>query len=303
MAKPKEMSLAFRLEAVAWNAYVGGLGLLGLERASRWGAAVVPVIAPMTSAWKTAGRNLAMAFPNESEKWRDDVRRGSFAELGRLSGEFAHMRKFLDKYNAGEIEFIGAEKLIAQRGKAAVLFGGHFTNWEVTSLCVAQVDPDCYFTYRPANNPIIDKYIVETRREFGLALQAAKGKEGGMGLLRALAKGKSVGLMNDQKYNAGLSVPLFGYECMTADGPTRLAMKFKCPLIPISGQRLGGTKFRVTVHDPIPLDYEKGDDAAVYEGVARVNQFIEARIREAPEQWFWAHRRWPKDAWAKAGVK
>lgn len=303
MAKPKEMSLAFRLEAVAWNAYVGGLGLLGLERASRWGASVVPAIAPMTSAWKTAGRNLAMAFPNESEKWRDDVRKGCFAELGRLSGEFAHMRKFLDKYNAGEIEFIGSEKLIAQRGKAAVLFGGHFTNWEVTSLCVAQVDPDCYFTYRPANNPIIDKYIVDTRREFGLALQAAKGKEGGMGLLRALMKGKSVGLMNDQKYNAGVAAPLFGYDCMTADGPTRLALKFKCPLIPISGRRLGGTKFRVTVHDPIPLDYDKGDDAAVFDGVVRVNQFIEDRIREAPEQWFWAHRRWPKDAWAKAGVK
>jgi KDO2-lipid IV(A) lauroyltransferase len=302
MAKSKPLNLGFRLEALAWNAYVGGLGALGLERASRWGAAVVPAIAPMTSAWTTAMRNLRMAFPNESEAWRARVRRGSFAELGRLSGEFAHMRRFLDKYNAGEIEFIGAEKLTAQRGKAAVLFGGHFTNWEVTSLCVAQVDPDCYFTYRPANNPLIDKYIVDTRREFGLALQAAKGKEGGMGLLRALAKGKSVGLMNDQKYNAGVAAPLFGYDCMTADGPTRLALRFKAPLIPISGRRLGGTKFRVTVHDPIPLDYEAEGDAPVIEGVTRVNKFIEGLIREAPEQWFWAHRRWPKDAWAKAGV-
>lgn len=302
MAKPKELNLGFRLEAMAWNAYVGALGALGLERASRWGAALVPAIAPMTSAWKTAGRNLAMAFPNESQAWRNEVRKGSFAELGRLSGEFAHMRKFLDKYNAGEIEFIGAEKLIAQRGKAAVLIGGHFTNWEVTSLCVAQVDPDCYFTYRPANNPLIDQYIVETRREFGLALQAAKGKEGGMGLLRALKQGKSVGLMNDQKYNAGVAAPLFGYDCMTADGPTRLALRFNAPLIPISGRRLKGTHFRVTVHDPIPLDYQSEGEAPVIDGVKRVNQFIEARIREAPEQWFWAHRRWPKEAWAKAKV-
>lgn len=302
MAKPKALNFGFRLEAMAWSAYVGALGALGLERASRWGAALVPAIAPMTSAWKTAGRNLAMAFPDESAAWRNEVRKGSFAELGRLSGEFAHMRKFLDKYKAGEIEFIGAEKLIAQRGKAAVLIGGHFTNWEVTSLCVAQVDPDCYFTYRPANNPLIDHYIVETRREFGLALQAAKGKEGGMGLLRALKQGKSVGLMNDQKYNAGVAAPLFGYDCMTADGPTRLALRFKAPLMPISGRRLSGTHFRVTVHDPIALDYESEGEAPVIEGVRRVNQFIEARIREAPEQWFWAHRRWPKEAWAKAGV-
>ena len=29
---------------------------------------------------------------------------------------------------------------------------------------------------------------------------------------------------------------------------------------------------------------------------------VEARIREAPDQWFWMHNRWPKEAWVKAGV-
>jgi len=36
--------------------------------------------------------------------------------------------------------------------------------------------------------------------------------------------------------------------------------------------------------------------------VLRINQWVEARIREAPEQWFWMHNRWPKEAWVKAGV-
>jgi KDO2-lipid IV(A) lauroyltransferase len=29
---------------------------------------------------------------------------------------------------------------------------------------------------------------------------------------------------------------------------------------------------------------------------------MEERVREASGQWFWAHRRWPKEAWKKAGV-
>jgi KDO2-lipid IV(A) lauroyltransferase len=303
MAKPKPISLYFRLEALAWNAYVGGLGLLGLERASRWGGAVVPVVAPLTSAWKTAIRNIRMCFPGESDVWHREVRAESFRELGRMSGEFPHMGKFLDKYRSGELKFEGREIVEATLGKGAVFIGGHFSDWEITSLCLAQTDPTCHFTYRPANNPIIDKYIVETRAAFGLTLQAAKGKEGGMGLLRSLTRRRSVALMNDQKYNAGLAVPLFGYDCMTADGPTRLALRFKVPLIPITGQRIEGTRFVARAYEPIALDYDKPDDAAaVLDGVKRINAFMEARIREAPEQWFWAHRRWPKEAWVMAGV-
>jgi Kdo2-lipid IVA lauroyltransferase/acyltransferase len=303
MAKSKPVNFYFRLEALAFYAYVGGLGALGLDRASRWGAAIVPPVASFTSAWKTAIRNLRMSFPNESDAWRLRVRKESFHELGRLSGEFPHMGKYLDKFRSGDLIFEGRDIIEATRGKGAVFIGGHFTNWEVMSLCLAQADPDCHFTYRPANNPIIDKYIVETRAAFGLKLQAAKGEEGGMGLLRSLKKNRGVALMNDQKYNKGLAVPLFGYDCMTADGPTRLALKFKVPLIPISGRRLHGTKFHVRVHEPIALDYDNPDAAdTVYAGVKRINEFMEARIREAPEQWFWAHRRWPKEAWVKAGV-
>ena len=303
MAKPKPLNLMFRLEALAWNAYVGGLGALGLERASRWGAAIVPVVGQLTSAHKTALRNIKMAFPEQSDEWHRATRAEMWREIGRMSGEFPHMDKFLEKYRRGELEFRGKEIVEATRGKGAVFIGGHFSDWEITSLCLAQVDPDSHFTYRSANNPIIDKYIVETRAAFGLTLQAAKGKEGGMGLLRSLKKGRSVALMNDQKYNKGLAVPFFGYDCMTADGPTRLALKFKVPLIPITGRRIEGTKFVATAYPAIPLDYDKPDDAqSVLDGVTRVNQFMEARVREAPGQWFWSHRRWPKEAWMQAGV-
>jgi len=57
-----------------------------------------------------------------------------------------------------------------------------------------------------------------------------------------------------------------------------------------------------TAYEPIPLDYDRPGDAAVHDGVTRVNKFMEARVLEAPEQWFWAHRRWPKSAWREAGV-
>lgn len=302
MAKSKPVNFMFRLEALGFFAYTGGLSALGLERASNWGAAIVPPVGSLTSAHTTAIRNIRMSFPNENEAWHQEVRKASWAELGRMSGEFPHMGKFVQKLETGEVTFEGRERIEATIGKGAVFIGGHFSNWEITSLCLAQTDHDCHFTYRPANNPIIDKYIVDTRRAFGLELQAAKGETGGMGLLRSLMKKRSVALMNDQKYNKGLATPLFGYDCMTADGPTRMALRFKVPLIPITGRRIEGTRFVATAYPPIELDYDNPGDEAVAAGVLRVNQFMEARIREAPEQWFWSHRRWPKEAWAMAGV-
>jgi KDO2-lipid IV(A) lauroyltransferase len=133
-------------------------------------------------------------------------------------------------------------------------------------------------------------------------MQSAKGKEGGMRLLRGLARGEAVALMNDQKYNEGVAAPLFGHDCMTADGPTRLALRFGVPLIPLSVKRLPHSRYAITVHEPLPLDREAPQDQAVQDSVARINAFMEARIREAPQDWFWVHKRWPKEAWANAGV-
>jgi len=302
MTRSKPVNLVFRLEAAAWYAFAGGIGALPIGAARELGAGVVPAVGALTSAHKTSLRNIRMAFPNQADAWHRQVREGMWHEIGRMAGEFPHMGKFVQKLEKGEVEFHGRERIEATFGKGAVFIGGHFSNWEITSLCLAQTDPTCHFTYRPANNPIIDKYIVETRRAFGLELQAAKGKEGGVGLLRSLMKGRSVALMNDQKYNMGLAAPFFGYDCMTADGPTRLALRFKVPLIPITGRRMGPRKFVATAYEPIALDYDNPNDQAVRSGVERINRFMEERVREAPEQWFWAHRRWPKSAWRQAGV-
>ena len=80
------------------------------------------------------------------------------------------------------------------------------------------------------------------------------------------------------------------------------ATKFKAPLLPISCKRLGPARYRVTFHEPLMPDADPDEEKAIYNTVLLINRFTEAVIREAPDQWFWMHNRWPKDAWAKAGV-
>jgi Kdo2-lipid IVA lauroyltransferase/acyltransferase len=121
-------------------------------------------------------------------------------------------------------------------------------------------------------------------------------------LMRALSRGAPIALMNDQKFREGLAVPLFGHDAMTAPGPTRLAMKYGVPLVPVSTERTGPARFRIVFHQPF-LPEATGDEARDVEAtLKRINAFMEDTIRETPGQWFWQHRRWPKEAWAKAGV-
>ncbi len=115
--------------------------------------------------------------------------------------------------------------------------------------------------------------------------------------MRALREGWAVAIMNDQKYNEGVPAPFFGRLVMTADGPTRLARKFRCPLVPVGIERLPGVRFRITVEDPIPHDEDPDEEAAVLRTVTAINARVERWLRAAPEQWFWVHRRWPKEVY------
>jgi KDO2-lipid IV(A) lauroyltransferase len=158
----------------------------------------------------------------------------------------------------------------------------------------------CQITYRATNNPYVDERIRVNRRRYGVRLFAPKGADGARGLLRALKRGESVALMNDQKFNGGVASPLFGVTAHTAPGPSSFALRFGIPLQPMSVQRIRGARFRVVVHEPIRLAATGNRNADIATGVRRINAFMEDRIRERPTEWFWVHKRWPSETYKRA---
>jgi KDO2-lipid IV(A) lauroyltransferase len=295
--------MLWRLESFGWDwIYWKPLKAMKLEAASNFGAGLLRRLGPLTSAHRSAIRNLRMAFPNWSAAKVEEVARANWENIGRIAGEMPHLAQ-MGPYDSGRIEVIGGEKLDALREarQPAVFIGGHMANWELMSPAICLRPLDCLITYRALNNPHIDRCIFDARAASGIPGLAPKGA-GTRDLMRALSRGASVALMNDQKFNEGIAVPFFGHDAMTAPGPTRLAMRYNAPLMPMSILRTGVARYRITVYDPIVPDAHADEATAVYNTVLRINRFIEDRIREAPEQWFWMHNRWPKEAWASAGV-
>jgi KDO2-lipid IV(A) lauroyltransferase len=51
--------------------------------------------------------------------------------------------------------------------------------------------------------------------------------------------------------------------------------------------------------EPFALAHTGDRDADVTAGVRQINAFVEARVRERPAEWFWVHKRWPRDEYQR----
>ena len=293
----------WRLETIAWDViYWWPMKALGPDRASNFLAWLMRTLAPLLSQNKTVLRNLRLAFPEKTESERASIAKQAWESVGRTAGELPHLPK-INPYESDRVEVIGAEFLdqIENADAGAVFISGHFANWEVMAAVICNRPVDCLVTYRALNNPHIDRRLNKVRHDYGIGVLTPKGV-GTREIMRALGKKRSVALLNDQKFNQGLAISFFGHKAMTAPGPSRLALKYGVPIVLVSTRRTGPARFRVEIHEPFVPTNTGNTEADVKACVETITDFIEAEVRANPGQWFWQHRRWPKEAWRDAGV-
>ncbi len=288
--------IAWRLEALAYDIVSFILNLFPFAFISWLGGKIVGFIGPLTSKHHIAHTGLKIAFPEKSELELKNILKAQWHNTGRTFAEFPLMHR-VKAYDGERVDIRGLEHF--QANTPAVIVTGHFANWEVMATVLSQSALPVRITYRKINNPYIDKRVRQKREAYGTEYLVQKSThKGGRQLYGALRKGESIAILNDQKFNTGLPIPFFGTEAMTAQGATRLALKTERPLLPMAVTR-DGAKFTVTFYPPVPLSKTGDREADVLEGVTKITQFVEDRVRENPEQWFWVHRRWPKALYKK----
>jgi Kdo2-lipid IVA lauroyltransferase/acyltransferase len=293
--------LLWRLEALAYDALAGLARLFPIETVSDFGAGVFRRLGPLTPAHRVAETNLRIVFPKADDREIARLLDAQWDQAGRWFAEFPILDRIVN--DPGRVEVVGAERLasIASGSGPVVFISGHFSSFEIMPAVIIHAGVICQITYRATNNPHVDARIRASRWRYGVRLFAPKGTDGARELIRALSRGESVALMNDQKFNGGVASPLFGVMAHTAPGPSSLALRFGVPLQPMSVERTGRARFRVVVHEPIRL-VDTGDrEADIAAGVARINAFIEARVLERPAEWFWVHKRWPNALYKRGG--
>jgi KDO2-lipid IV(A) lauroyltransferase len=143
--------------------------------------------------------------------------------------------------------------------------------------------------YAPQKNALFDKLLRQGRERFG-PVRLITRREGIKPILRALRDGLPYFMLPDMDFGEkdAAFVPFFGVPAATLTALPRLAATTGAKVIPVIATFLPNYKGWRIVFYPKWENYP-GDD--IIEATRRMNAFIEERVREAPSQYFWTHKR------------
>jgi KDO2-lipid IV(A) lauroyltransferase len=306
----RRKQVGYFLQYLGLRLLLGLLGLLPFDAASGLGGRIGRAIGPRLRRHAIARANMQRALPELDAAAIDAALSEMWDNLGRTFAEYPHLATLYDAITVSGAEtpesisatanrrivVTGREHLDAAlaAGRGAIVFGGHFANWELSVLLQSAAPVDSLAIYRHQNNPWIDRLLVRLRpsRDGKLAPKGAAGARDIVAMLRA---GGIVGVLVDQKYNEGVAVPFFGHDAMTVNGPAELAIRRGVPMLGLRIERHDGTQFRVTVEPPLALPPKDSGAAGMQSLLEAVNATLERWIRERPGQWYWIHQRWPRD--------
>lgn len=299
----RETSLVHGAEAKLVQGLVWLLGFLPPAAASRLGGAVAGCIGQVLTVTRKVGdANLRLAMPELSASQRKRILRQVWRNLGQTIAELVCLRAMREVFpgslQPGYVLEGWAEHVAPHLtpGQPALFFTGHTGNWEVMPLIAATHGVDFGFMYRAPSNKLVDELLGQLRRQGydSPVKMFAKGAAGARAAYAHVRNGGALGFLVDQKLDTGLAVPFFGKPAMTMDALASFALRLRCPVFPIHVQRLGPARLHVACEPPLSLPNSGDKQADALALTTQVNRIVEVWVRQAPGDWLWLHRRWPK---------
>jgi len=232
--------------------------------------------------------NLKLCFPDMSDAARTRLLREHFKMFARGLIERTILWWSSAEYISSLIRVEGAEHFEALRGKPAILLTPHFVGMDAGGQWVAQ-HTDTVCMYANQKNVYLTELLLKKRARFGN--QRLYSRQQG---LRPILKGMRAGMPfvyppdQDQGIKDGAFIPFFGVPAATMTSVPRIAQMAGAKVVPSITRLLPGGAGYVLTFYPAWENYPSGDDIA---DTRRMNEFIEQRILEMPEQYFWLHKR------------
>jgi Kdo2-lipid IVA lauroyltransferase/acyltransferase len=242
-----------------------------------------------------AARNLEMALPSLGPPERARIVRGVYRSLARLLAEFSHFPALTPQNITNRVAFDGLENYDAAlaKGRGVVFLTAHIGAWELGAFAHGLKGYRLNVIYRALDNPSLNQLINHYRSLGGNRL--IEKRESARGILAALARKETVGILADQNTLAdeGVFVNYFGIPASATAGIARIALHSGAAVVPafcLWDQK--AKRFRIHFQPALEFSVSGDTERDVQSATQQMADVIERVVRAYPDQWLWIHRRW-----------
>lgn len=245
-----------------------------------------------------------MCFPKKDEKWKTDILKKCYINLGINLFEILYLpsmkKDLLDTFISYEGYNLVVEAL--EKGHGVFFISGHIANWEVTAFSYAKIfRGKLNILAKTQSNKFVDRKLNYYRELSGNEIIPVGAPI--RSVFKKILRNEIVCFLVDQSAHPLYSVyaDFFGYKVATFSGPAKMALKFKTELIFASSKRLSNYTYIMSVDKIEYDDIKEYNDENILKLTERINKKLEDTIRDNPSQWLWFHRRFKhlKDDGAK----
>ena len=265
------------------------LHLLPLAALARVGAALGVLLHALAHARRNVVlTNLRLCFPALSEDERQQLARNHFRAFGRSLLEHGILWWGSKEEVQALVRIEGLEHWRGVTDQPVILLAPHFIGLDMGGIRLA-AEFRLNSVYSRQKSAAADEIFIHGRTRFGQTTLFAR-QDGIRPMIKSLKSGEPFYYLPDMDLGARDSVfaPFFGVAAATITGLSRIAALAGAVIVPCVTRQLPGSAGYVVTLYPAWRDFPGGDPAA---DAQRMNAFIEERVREMPEQYYWLHKR------------
>ena len=241
--------------------------------------------------------NLAIAFPERSERERKRILRTSYVNLGRGAAEYIRLAGFFHRRLIARVAYERFQYWdeIKRRypGRGIVVLSAHFGDFELLATAHALRGHQITLVHHTQRFVSGDALMTWVRERAGV--DVVRKRSAARAVLKALGDGRLVGVPFDQNAKRGeaVFVPFFGEPAATSRTLARLVRKSHAIVVPVFIVREPDHRHhRIVIQDHIALQESADAEADIEENTRRFLRPIEDIVRRYPGQFLWQHRRY-----------
>lgn len=241
----------------------------------------------------TVRKNLALALPHLNSQQRLVVEKKFYTHMCDMFLEMIKTMSISEKeinrrFVLTNIELI---KEYEQKGKSVVLMCAHYASWEWLINIAKKINFSSIGIYKRINNKYFDKLIRDIRSRMKAELVETKKTVELMEYNEKMGIKAFYGFASDQSPQLSRAKywdTFMGHEVPVYTGAEMLAKKLDMNIVFVRAKKLKRGFYEATL---VPL-VENPRDYPDYEISSIFLREVEKLIMEAPEYYFWTHKRW-----------